>query len=239
LFPVRPTLPTAASGIGQVPHLRRSLTMIMSRRTAKNLNWAGAVVLACLGLALLPVPVRAQQPTPDNVVPIQVQPAKKTPMSVDEQIEALRRVLQQLEEQKRKEQGQGAPSKPANPDKKRSALQDDLVMRLAYWSAFSNEEGRRQAIEALNRILEMLQKQGQGASSKPANQASPWPANWKEINKAIEEVNRLMHDAEDKRAALREAEIRLRQAHAEVEKLRGKSAGSRGLPSNVVPVSPR
>src|SRR5262249_5078637 len=41
-----------------------------------------------------------------NVVPTQVQPAKKTPMSLDEQIEALRRVLQQLEEQKRKAQGQ-------------------------------------------------------------------------------------------------------------------------------------
>ena len=208
--------------------------MIMSRRTAKNLNRAGAVVLACLGLALLPVPVRAQPPTPANVVPIQVQPAKKPPLSVDEQIEALRRVLQQLEEQKRKEQGQGAPSKPANPDKKRSALQDDLVMRLAYWSAFSNEEGRRQAIEALNRILEMLQKQGHRS-----NQASPWPANRKEINKAIEEVNRLMRDAEEKRAALREAEIRLRQAYAEVEKLQGKSAGSRVAPTNVVPVSPR
>jgi hypothetical protein len=66
----------------------------MNRRTAKNLNWAGAVVLACLGVALSPVPVRAQQPTPDKVVPIRVQPVNKTQMSVDEQIEALRRVLQ-------------------------------------------------------------------------------------------------------------------------------------------------
>jgi len=30
-----------------------------------------------------------------------------------------------------------------------------------------------------------------------------------------------------------------RRAHEEVEKLQGKSAGSRVLPSNVVPVSPR
>ena len=85
--------------------------MFMSRRTAKNLNGAGALVLACLGLALLPVPARAQQTTPDNVVPIQVQPAKKTP-ALDEQIEAVRRALQQLEEQKRKEQGQAAPNHP-------------------------------------------------------------------------------------------------------------------------------
>src|SRR5439155_22399244 len=90
------------------PYLRRRLTMIMSGRSAKNLNWAGALGLACLGLALLPVPVRAQQTTPGSVVPIQLQPAKKTPMSLDVQIEALRRVLQQLEEQKRKEQGQPA-----------------------------------------------------------------------------------------------------------------------------------
>jgi hypothetical protein len=148
---VRPKLPATASGIGQVPHLRRRLTMIMSGRTAKNLSWAGALGLACLGLALLPfVPVRAQDTQRER-------PAVKT--SLDQQIETLRSVLQQLEEQKRKQQGRAAPSKPANPEKKRSALQDDLVMRLASWRAFSNEEGRRQAIEALNRILEMLQKQ--------------------------------------------------------------------------------
>ena len=134
--------------------------MIMNRRAAKSLYWAGAVALACLGLAFLPAPVRAQQPTPDKLlfgseVPSQGQPAKKTP-SLDEQIEALRGVLQQLEEQKRKEQ-------------KSSALQNDLVMRLAFWGAFSNEEDRQQAIEALNRILEMLQKHGNGSNVVPVS----------------------------------------------------------------------
>jgi hypothetical protein len=49
--------------------------MIISRRTAKNFNWARAVGRACLGLALLALPVRAQQPTPGNVVLVQVPPA--------------------------------------------------------------------------------------------------------------------------------------------------------------------
>jgi RNA polymerase sigma factor (sigma-70 family) len=73
----------------------------------------------------------------------------------------------------------GAAKKPPVPAKtnlnsnKRSALQDDLVMRLASWRAFSAEEGRLQAIEALNRILEMLHKQ---APRRPANVVPVEPA---------------------------------------------------------------
>jgi hypothetical protein len=34
--------------------------------------------------------------------------------------------------------------------------------------------------------------------SKSANPAAVWPANWKEINKSIDEVNRLTREAEEK-----------------------------------------
>src|SRR5262249_39840269 len=44
----RCSLPAAASGIGQVRHLRRRLTMIMQRKTPRSLSRAG--LLAVLGL---------------------------------------------------------------------------------------------------------------------------------------------------------------------------------------------
>jgi hypothetical protein len=53
-------LPAAASGIGQVRHLRRRLTMIMQGKTPRSLSWAG--FLAILGLGVLLLPVQAQSP---------------------------------------------------------------------------------------------------------------------------------------------------------------------------------
>jgi hypothetical protein len=208
--------------------------MITSRRTAKHLNWAGAVVLGCLGLALLPAAVRAQQPTPNNVVPIQVQPAKKTP-SLDEQIEALRCVLQQLEEQKRKEQGQAAPAKPGDPG--------------SPWPA--NWKEINKVVDDINRLLREVEENGTllkageiklgRAHAELALLKAKSPADPKETNKVIDEINRLLREDEESRTLFNAANIRLRRAYAEVEKLKGSSASSRVLPSNVIPVqvSPR
>lgn len=63
LSQARLPLPVSASGIGQVSHLRRRLTMIMSGQTRRSLTWTGCVGLASFGLVLLPlIPVPAQQP---------------------------------------------------------------------------------------------------------------------------------------------------------------------------------
>jgi hypothetical protein len=208
--------------------------MMMTRRIAKNLNSAGAVVLGCFGLALLPLPVRAQQPTPDKVAPSQVQPAKKMP-SLDEQIEVLRSVLQQLEEQKRKEQGQAAPSKPADP--------------ASPWSANSKEINK--AVDEINRLLREAEEnetlyraaeiKRRRADAELALLKAKSPADPMETNKIIDEINRLTREIEESRTLCNAAHIRLRRAYAEVERLKGGSAGSRALPSNVVPVpvSPR
>ncbi len=219
--------------------------MIVSRRTAKNLNRAGAVVLGCLGLALLPVPVRSQQPTPDNVVPIQVRPAQKTPKSVDEQIEALRRALQQLEEQKRKEQGQAAPPKPANVTVGGPPLANPAAAYPANWKETNK------VIDEINRLMRedeenrTLYKAGgiklRRAHAELALLKAKSPADPKETNKVIEEINRLMREDEENRTLYKAGGIKLRRAHAELALLRGKSADSRVLPRNVVPVpvSPR
>jgi beta-lactamase regulating signal transducer with metallopeptidase domain len=63
LSKARLPLPVAASGIGQVPHLRRRLTMILSGRQHGSLTWtgcAGVMLFGLLGLFL--VPARAEGP---------------------------------------------------------------------------------------------------------------------------------------------------------------------------------
>jgi beta-lactamase regulating signal transducer with metallopeptidase domain len=58
-------LPIAASGIGEVSHLRRRLTMIMHGNTPKSLSATGWLALLCLAILLLPVAAQAQQPSND------------------------------------------------------------------------------------------------------------------------------------------------------------------------------
>jgi bla regulator protein blaR1 len=91
----RCTLPIPASGIGQVPELRRRITMIMQGGTPRSLSWAGFTGLVALGLLSLPlVPLRAQD---------------KPNSPVDEQIGQLKKKLKALEEmQSAEKQKKGA-----------------------------------------------------------------------------------------------------------------------------------
>ena len=97
----RPTLPATASGVGQVPHLRRRLTMIMQGRTPRSLSWVGCCALLGVGLGMLPLlPVQAQPPA-------RSQPPRTSSGSGDdrdEQIETLRKAIRVLEEQKKTDQ---------------------------------------------------------------------------------------------------------------------------------------
>src|SRR5439155_17532962 len=94
----RPTLPAPASGVGQVPHLRRRLTMIMNGNTSKSLSAFGWLAVMALGLLLPLVPVQAQQaPSSED---------RRDPR--DQQIQNLRKAIQALEEQQRAEQTERA-----------------------------------------------------------------------------------------------------------------------------------
>jgi beta-lactamase regulating signal transducer with metallopeptidase domain len=89
-------LPVTASGIGQVPHLRRRLTMIMQGTTPRSLSRGGASLLLGLGLLLLPLlPSDAQTPVKEKANPPQT---AKDPR--DQQIEALKQAIKILEAQK-------------------------------------------------------------------------------------------------------------------------------------------
>lgn len=87
----RPALPVAASGIGQVPHLRRRLTMIMQGATPRSLSWPGCLAVFGIGLFLLPlVPVQAQTGAPATQVGSD---------SRADEIQTLRRIIATLEKQ--------------------------------------------------------------------------------------------------------------------------------------------
>ena len=88
----RPTLPAPASGVGQVSHLRRRLTMIMNGNTPKSVSAFGWLAVLALGLLLPLVPVNAQPQSPSP------QDEGRDPR--DQQIENLKKVIQALEEQK-------------------------------------------------------------------------------------------------------------------------------------------
>jgi beta-lactamase regulating signal transducer with metallopeptidase domain len=89
-------LPVTASGIGQVPHLRRRLTMIMQGTTPRSLSRAGGIALLGLGLLLLPLlPSDAQTPVKEKP------DLPQTPRDPrDQQIEALKLAIKVLEAQK-------------------------------------------------------------------------------------------------------------------------------------------
>src|SRR5207248_1053376 len=55
LSQARPALPVVASGVGQVRHLRRRLTMVLRGNTYRSLSWLGAAAVFSLGLLLLPL----------------------------------------------------------------------------------------------------------------------------------------------------------------------------------------
>jgi hypothetical protein len=86
-------LPAAASGIGQVYHLRRRLTMIVRGSTPRSLSALGWIVVLTLGLCLLPVAARAQAPTDKGD-------------DRDRAIKALKEQLRALEDQARSDKEQ-------------------------------------------------------------------------------------------------------------------------------------
>jgi beta-lactamase regulating signal transducer with metallopeptidase domain len=130
---VRSTLPLTASGIGQVPHLRRRLTMIMNGATPRSLSWAGCLVVLGLGAMLLPLSaIHAQSAAPKEV-------DKSAPKDDrEQQIEILKKAIKILEEQK-KTDAKPAPKAGTGPS------EEDLA-----------------AIKKLHRLAEELSSQIEG-----------------------------------------------------------------------------
>lgn len=145
--PDRSRLPAAASGIGQVPHLRRRLTMIMQGTTPRSLSWAGCVGVLALGLLLPVLPVQGQS------APAKDAAAKD---SRDDQIEALKKALRVLEEQRASEKAKSAAPKADPAEIKELEASAAQLMKTV-----QVKRDELQAIEMkLRVIVERLQKMG-------------------------------------------------------------------------------
>lgn len=224
----RPTLPAPASGVGQVPHLRRRLTMIMNGNTPKSLSSAGRLAVLGLGLLLPLVPVQAQQPRdPRN--------------DRDQQIESLKKVLQALEQQKRAEQEQNVAEERIIELRKKEAdfQQERAKEMIADHQRQANEMNRIkkgqlnqqiQAEEQRARAVRFLQE------AQLAQNQNPEPRR-REIlrldvdDKAGPELQNAMHAIEDitkmvemKRQELRGLEEKLQHARVELERMRAEGA---------------
>jgi hypothetical protein len=93
----RSPLPLTASGIGQVRHLRRRLTMIMRGTTPRSLSRAGLLTVFAAGLLLLPALPSGAQDAPGNRTPA----AGGSREAREREIQVLRDRLRRLELQER------------------------------------------------------------------------------------------------------------------------------------------
>jgi hypothetical protein len=108
----RVPLPAAASGIGQVSHLRRRLTMILQGKTPRSLSRLGWVAVCAAGLLLPLLPTHAQDKLPEKG-------KGGDQESVDQEIQALKRAIKILESQRA---GQEKGEIILGPDKARIIL---------------------------------------------------------------------------------------------------------------------
>jgi beta-lactamase regulating signal transducer with metallopeptidase domain len=124
---VRCPLPLAASGIGQVPHLRRRLTMIMQGKTPRSLSRAGVVTVLGLGLLLLPL-LRVS----GQVLPPAPEPAANKD-AADRLVQDLENAVRALKEQQQADQQRRSASdaKAAPPSPTPAAQPDPGIVQQA------------------------------------------------------------------------------------------------------------
>ncbi|MBM4068605.1 MAG: M56 family metallopeptidase [Planctomycetes bacterium] len=147
----RVPLPVSASGIGQVSHLRRRLTMIMTGHKRRSLTWAGCAALLAIGLLALPLlPIRAQQADKKElrgVINLQVDGGAgsfEILLGGDgapdkEAIELLKRALKLLAE---KQQVKPLPNKQAKAQREEA---ENLVQAVGMLEAQAAEQRRKLA----------------------------------------------------------------------------------------------
>lgn len=242
----RPTLPAPASGVGQVPHLRRRLTMIMNANTPRSLSVAGRFAVLSLGLLLPLVPVQAQSGPQD--------PKDDR----DLQIEKLKKVIQGLEQQRRVDQEKNVAEEQiielrrASEEKIRrlERAQKEEIERAEHalreaegtqrnklaleLDRLKKDQARQQALAEAQmlkaRRLEELAQLAQNKETEPrrrereiiqldfGDKSNPEVQN---MMRAIEEITRAI---EVKRQELRGMEEKLQHARVQLEKMRAERA---------------
>jgi beta-lactamase regulating signal transducer with metallopeptidase domain len=226
----RPTLPATASGVGQVPHLRRRLTMIMNGNTPRSLSSAGRLAVLGLGLLLPLVPVQAQTEPQD--------PKDDR----DRQIEKLKKVIQALEQQKNADlELRDIRDMQNGKDFLLKQLTDQKVLRLELAKdaekqlkqAQANEakaranqaQAEEQRVRAVRFLSEAQLAQNQNPDGRVEfrafvldDKAGP------EVQKMMKAIEDLTRALEAKRQELRGLEEKLQHTRAQLEKMRAEGA---------------
>lgn len=210
LSKARLPLPTSASGIGQVSHLRRRLTMIMSGQKRKTLTWAGCAGLLAFGMLLLPlIPVRAQQPEKKEVWPSIV---------VDYDGDGRGRLYRSrgdgvfidvTDQAGIGQVGNGIVVADLNLDGVRILLAGD-------------DSPNKEAIELLKKALKILADKKQAPASPVAK-----PANPAELKNARDQVDALTEQVQILRLQLDKAQLNLKNARDRLAQLEGKPTAAR------------
>jgi hypothetical protein len=121
-------LPVGASGIGQVPHLRRRLTMIMQGKTPRSLSWAGCLAVLATFVALPVLPVAAEGDGPVRVR-VLTQTGEAKGGAIDDEIARLKKQIEALEQQKKAEQAAKAQVDVHKLEKEAAELKQQIEVR--------------------------------------------------------------------------------------------------------------
>jgi beta-lactamase regulating signal transducer with metallopeptidase domain len=209
----RPTLPAAASGVGQVPHLRRRLTMIMNGNTPKSLSSVGRLAVLGLGLML-------------PLVPVQAQSAPQDPKDDrDRQIETLKKVIESLEQQKHAERTEQMAKDKEFYIKKATELGTLHLLHAQEAAAQQQAQAEAQKLRAVTLLKEAQLAQNQDPERRIEirrlevdDKAGP------EVQKAMRAIEELTRAIEGKRQELRGLEEKLQHVRADLERTRADGA---------------
>jgi beta-lactamase regulating signal transducer with metallopeptidase domain len=196
-------LPLGASGVGQVSHLKRRLTMVMQGKTSRSLSWAGLAVVGGLALLLLPLfPALGQQPPP----PRPDLPADPAAPGADrnQQIEELKRLLRKLEAERAHEAG-------ALAERDVRAAQADVLQaqlkELERAMAAKKKELEDLQVKA-NRLRTQLKEMEAGGAHRDANRVpapgAVRPPAADRVNDVEKKLDRLQKELEELRRELRQ-----------------------------------
>jgi beta-lactamase regulating signal transducer with metallopeptidase domain len=206
LSQARPALPVVASGMGQAHYLRRRLTMIMRGTTGGQvLNWPCFLILLGLGVVLLPLwPTWAQNPatppTAEELAEVADEPINFVPVApMEPQPPATTPTSASNMERPR-------------PSLRQQAIRDEIELLKAQLDVKrADAEEVEIRIAVAKRKLERVNAlAARGAISN------------EERENAQDEVAVLAAQLAPKRALIREAEIRLRQASGRLERSTGR-----------------
>jgi beta-lactamase regulating signal transducer with metallopeptidase domain len=198
-------LPIAASGIGEVSHLRRRLTMIMHGNTPKSLSATGWLALLALALFFLPVAAQAQQPSDD---------------ARDQEIRKLKEYIRALELDQRKIDLAEKLAQDTSKRQQEAEIQEAMAVAEELKAQIAKKHAELKELEAkLEKVLTALK------GSKGLNLKKPNPDKIKKLDIDVV-VDKALNEKGQKaliEAAQRKAEEEILRAKKQLDAQQGRN----------------